>query len=529
MTPAIALFGMNRDTGRAPAAQYGNKAAVLAEMAEIGVPVPPGFALPIDACEEYFAGDGSLPPWVPALLAQGIAELESATGLGFGNDRRPLMVSVRSGAAVSMPGIMETILNVGLSRATVGGLVYRTGNPRFAWDCYRRLLAQFGEVVRGHDPARYRALVREAMEAEGVPDQAELDTASLRTLAGQFERVHVEAGHPFPSDAEEQLAACTEAVLASWGGPRAQAFRRLGLAGDARGTAVAIQSMVFGNLGSASGAGVAFTRNPWSGHPGLLLDFRFGAQGEEVVSGEQAGMDQEAFARVMPEQFEALARIGAQLERRFGDMQDMEFTIEEGRFFILQSRAGKRSPLAALRIAIDLVDEGLIDPARALAQLDGIDLDGIRVRRVVGGGDLLVTGTPASGGVASGSIAFTGERAEAEALSGGVILVRPTASPDDIGGIQAAAGLLVARGGRTSHAAVVARQLNKVCVVNCPGLSINRHRRMCRLGEAVLREGDVISIDGDTGRVYRGVVAVSEERPVALIERVRGWSGRGRG
>ena len=256
-------------------------------------------------------------------------------------------------------------------------------------------------------------------------------------------------------------------MLESWGGPRAEAFRRLGMAGGARGTAVTVQAMVFGNLGSASGAGVAFTRNPWSGEPGLLLDFRFGAQGEEVVSGEQSGLDQEAFARVMPEQFEALGRIGTRLERHYGDMQDIEFTIEEGRLFILQSRTGKRSPLAALRIAVDLVGDGVIGPPAARDLLAGIDLDAIRIRRVVGGGEPLGVGTPASGGVASGTIAFTGDRAEADAAEGAVILVRPTASPDDIAGIQAASGLLVARGGRTSHAAVVARQLGKVCVVNC--------------------------------------------------------------
>lgn len=524
MTAAIAVFGTTRDTGGVPRDQYGNKAAGLAEMAEIGIPVPPGFALPVDACEEYFAGGRRLPGWVPGLLAQGIAELESATGLGFGHARRPLLVSVRSGAAVSMPGIMETILNVGLSRETIGGLIFRTGNPRFAWDCYRRLLSQFGEVVRGHDPARYRALVREAMDGEGVPDEAELDTASMKALSGEFERVHAESGEVFPSGAEEQLAACTAAVLASWGAPRAETFRRLGLAREVRGTAVTVQAMVFGNLGSASGAGVAFTRNPWSGHRGLLLDFRFGAQGEEVVSGEKSGLDQRAFARVMPEQFEALAGIGARLERHYGDMQDLEFTIEDGRLFILQTRAGKRSPLAALRIAIDLVDEGVIAPPAALAQLAEVDLDRIRIRRVAGGGEPIGAGTPASGGVACGAVAFTGERAETEAGSGGVILVRPTASPDDIAGIEAAAGLLVARGGRTSHAAVVARQLGKVCVVNCRELAIDLHRRRATLGETELREGDMISIDGDTGQVYRGVVAVAEEEPITLLNRLRGWS-----
>ena len=312
-------------------------------------------------------------------------------------------------------------------------------------------------------------------------------------------------------------------MLESWGGPRAEAFRRLGMAGGARGTAVTVQAMVFGNLGSASGAGVAFTRNPWSGEPGLLLDFRFGAQGEEVVSGEQSGLDQEAFARVMPEQFDALGAdrdaARAALQRHAGH----RVHDRGGAALHPPEPDGKRSPLAALRIAVDLVGDGVIAPPAARDLLAGIDLDAIRIRRVVGGGEPLGVGTPASGGVVSGTIAFTGDRAEADAAEGAVILVRPTASPDDIAGIQAASGLLVARGGRTSHAAVVARQLGKVCVVNCRDLSIDPHRHRCSIGETVLREGDLISLDGDTGRVYRGVVTTVEERPTALVRAARAW------
>jgi pyruvate,orthophosphate dikinase len=525
MTAKLAVFGPNRPTGEVSRELFGNKAATLIEMSGLGVPVPPGFALSVDVSEEYFANGERLPDDLPELLNEGIAGLEEATGRVFGSPRRPLLVSVRSGAAISMPGIMETILNVGLNRDAVQGLLYYTGNPRFAWDCYRRLLAQFGDVVYGHEPARYRALLREAMDREGVPDEAELDTTSLRDLASQYERLLADAGTPFPANVPAQLLACTEAVLRSWRSPRAEAFRRHRLAEDARGTAITVQAMVFGNLDAASGAGVAFTRNPWNGEPELTLDFRFGAQGEEVVSGEQTGLDQERFSRVLPWQSASLQGIGGLLEQHYRDMQDIEFTIQAGELFILQSRDGKRTPLAALRIAVDLVGQGVIGESEAGQRLADIDLDTIRIRRVATAAEPIAYGTPASGGVASGTIAFSAERAEQDALETSVILVRPTASPDDLEGIRAAAGLLVARGGRTSHAAVVARQLGKVCVVNCRALVIDQGRHRCEIGGAEFREGDVISIDGDTGAVYRGTVEVKEERPDALIEAVKTWGG----
>ncbi len=525
MNPKLTVFGPNRSTGEVSRERFGNKAATLVEMSGLGVPVPPGFALSVEVCEEYFANGGRLPDDMTELLREGIAGLEEATGQIFGSPRRPLLVSVRSGAAISMPGIMETVLNVGLNRDAVRGLLSRTGNPRFAWDCYRRFLAQFGDVVYAHDPARYRVLLREAMDREGVPDEAELDTTSLRDLAFQYERLFADAGTPFPANVPTQLLACTEAVLRSWRSPRAEAFRRLQLADDARGTAVTVQAMVFGNLDAASGAGVAFTRNPWSGESELTLDFRFGAQGEEVVSGEQTGLDQVNFARVLPAQSASLRTIGILLERHYRDMQDIEFTIQAGELFILQSRDGKRTPLATLRIAVDLVDEGVLDEIEAGQQLAGLDIEAIRVRRVATAAEPIANGTPASGGVASGTIAFSAERAEQDALETPVILIRPTASPDDIEGIRAAAGLLVSRGGRTSHAAVVARQLGKVCVVNCNALVIDLGRHRCEIGGAEFREGDVISIDGDTGAVYRGTVEVKEERPDVLIKAVKTWGG----
>ena len=334
-------------------------------MAEIGIPVPPGFALPVEVCEEYYAGDRHFPEWAHDQLALGIAGAREcewarvrvtpppAHGLGPLRGR-----GLDAGDHADDPERRPLPRDRRRSRVSHGEPPFRLG-----------LLSPAPRPVRrgrpGARPGRDTgSSLREAMEEEGVPDEAELDTASFRALAGQYERVHAELGTPFPSDAVTQLRECTVAVLESWGGGRAEAFRRLGMAGGARGTAVTVQAMVFGNLGAASGAGVAFTRNPWSGEPALLLDFRFGAQGEEVVSGEQSGLDQDAFARVMPEQYEALGKIGTRLERHYGDMQDLEFTIEEGRLFILQSRTGKRSPIAALRIAVDLVREGLIESAR---------------------------------------------------------------------------------------------------------------------------------------------------------------------
>lgn len=523
MMERCVFFGPNRVYGEVPVSLFGNKAAALARMAEAGVPVPPGFALSVEVCEEFFAEGRVLPPDVQVLLRQGISHLEEATGLLFGSPRRPLLVSVRSGAAVSMPGIMETVLNVGLNRDTVGGLVYLTGNPRFAWDSYRRFLAQYGEVVRGLEPSRFLEILHEVMEHEGVPDESELGTTGVREAATRFERLFAETGLLFPLDTMDQLLACTETVIASWESPRAETFKKLGLAGDATGTAVVVQAMVFGNLGAASGAGVAFTRNPWNGARELTLDFRFGAQGEEVVSGDRAGHDQATFARVMPEQYAALQTIGTVLEKEFADLVDLEFTIEEGRLFVLQCRAGKRTPLAALQIAVDLVREGLIDEREGARRLVDINVNDITIRRLRDERSPVANGTPASGGVAIGTCAFSAERAEKDAVDGPVVLVRPTASPDDIRGIEAAIGLLVARGGRTSHAAVVARQLGVVCVVNCQNLVVDTARHRCLFGTIVVREGEVISIDGDTGHVYRGKVDVIEERPDDLISAVREW------
>ncbi len=508
-----------------PASAFGNKAANLARMAALGIPVPPGFSLNVSICEDYYREGGTLPADVPQILDEGIAFLEQATGRSLGSIRRPLLVSVRSGAPVSMPGMMETLLNVGLSRRTVRGLILQTGNPRFAWDSYRRLLENFGTVACGHDPAPYRSLLADALAEEGVPDEAELDAASLRNLCGEYERHHLEmaGGAAFPEDARTQILTAVVAVIRSWMSPRAEAFRRIHPVSDVRGTAVVVQAMVFGNMGTDSGAGVAFTRNPWSGENEFLLDFKFGAQGEDVVSGEQAGVSCREFAGRMPAVYQDLTRIGRMLETHFGDMQDIEFTVQKGVLYILQSRAGKRTPLAALRIAVEACSEGILSRDQARALLDDVDIDAITLQKVVADEPPLGAGVSASTGVAAGSIAFSSDRAEQMSIGGPVILVRETASTDDLPGISASDGFLVARGARTSHAAVVARQMGKVCIVNCTGLAIDERRRRCTLGGHELHEGDIVTLDGETGHVYRGTAGILRERPDALLAAVRAW------
>jgi len=519
----LALFGPGQDNV-VPAAEFGNKAAGLADMALLGVPVPAGFALPVQICQQYFMNGEVLSEDVPRLLQQGIGYIERATGTTFGGVRRPLLVSVRSGAPVSMPGIMDTILNVGLTPSTLRGLLAYTGNPRFVYDTYRRFLENYGTSIFGHTPSRYSAPLKEMIKKEGIADERELDSQSLRTLCRIYEEIYSQPGQQeCLNDAHRQLVQCTVSVIRSWASPRAEAFRASHLARDIPGTAVTVQAMVFGNMGASSGAGVGFTRNPWTGEKEMLVDFRFGAQGEDVVSGDREATTQTEIIDVMPDIYHDLLQIGTRLENHYRDMQDLEFTVQEGRLYFLQSRAGKRAPLAALQIAVDLCEEGLISRAEALQRLQNIDLDSIKIQTVQADESPVGTGISASGGVALGSIALSSERAELDADRGPVILIRETASPDDIAGIDSSAGLLTACGARTSHAAVVARQLGKVCVVNCTALSIDMPRHRCIIGGVTLREGDPISIDGNTGAVYRGRVKTHSKHPDDLIAKIRRW------
>jgi pyruvate, orthophosphate dikinase len=507
----------------------GNKAANLIRIAAAGLPVPPGFVFTTGMCHEFFDRGGRLPDDFPALLTRDIEQIEGATGLHFGGTRRPLLVSVRSGAPVSMPGMMDTILNVGLCDRTVSPLIRMTGNPRFVWDSYRRLVQTYGEVVRGLPANPFDELLNETLKRESAQTSSELDALGLRDLTRQYLRLYADlVGGPFPQEPLEQLTSSVQAVFRSWRSPRAVEYRRLHGIDDDLGTAVAVQTMVFGNMGGTSGSGVAFTRDPATGRNELYLDFLWNAQGEDVVSGRHAVQDGATIHRLMPALDRQLRQTGSDLERLFGDVQDFEFTVQEGRLYLLQSRAAKRTPWAALQIACDLVTEGLIDERVALERLADYDLNSLQMIRLASGHDrpALSAGVAASPGVTVGQIALDPGAAVAMAGNGrSPILVRHDISTDDIAGLMAAAGILTTSGGRTSHAAVVARQMNKVCIVGCRGLVIEQGRR-CRIGPEAFSEGDFLSLDGHTGRVYSGKLEVVAEKPVELLSLVEQWRQR---
>jgi pyruvate,orthophosphate dikinase len=506
-------------------ATLGFKGLNLWRMARLGLPVPQAFVIGTGHCRDYLQAPGALPPGLEATLASQLNGLELATGLRFGSARKPLLVSVRSGAPESMPGMMETVLNIGLTDATVPGLLRLTGNPRLVWDSYRRLIQSFAEVVRGCSPAPFDEMLRLQLRRADAASVRELDFHALKEAAkaalGIYES---QTGSPFPQRPTEQLAAAVEAVFASWNSDRAREYRRLKQIDDNSGTAVTVQRMVYGNAGGTSGSGVGFTRDPSTGAPAPYLDFLFNAQGEDVVSGRQQAQDAAALTALLPDAAEELARVAQVLEHEFRDVQEFEFTLQDGRLYLLQTRTAKRTAWATLRSTVDLVDEGLIDPSIALQRLAGVELDRLEQLRVETTATPLAQGVPAGIGVASGAIAL--DAAAARRLKSGgaqVLLVRDHPSTEDIAGIAIADGLLTASGGRTSHAAVVARQLDKVCVVGCEALSIDASRRRCRLGDLELAEGDAISLDGGSGAVYAGNVPVVREAPQALLQRVAAW------
>ncbi len=511
-----------------PTEMVGAKARGLILMAEAGLPVPPGFVLPTAVCRAYLR-NRRLPPGTADLLRRGIREVEKATGLSFGADRRPLLVSVRSGAAASMPGMMDTVLNIGLCDRTLPALLRLTGKPRHAWDSYRRLVRTYAEVVHGLPPGPFQRALEDRLRTEAVPE-AELDAAALRSITRDFLDHFREArGEPFPQDPYAQLTGAVEAVFHSWEGSRAAEYRRLRGLDDQAGTAVTVQTMVFGNMGVTSGSGVAFTRDPATGENTLYLDFLSNAQGEDVVSGRRLVQGAAGLQRATPELHRRLREVGRRLEQLFRDAQDFEFTVQEGRLYLLQARSAKRTAWAALRIACELVAEGLIDEAEALRRLAEYDLASIHTIHLVApeGCPPLGAGVPAGPGVAVGEAVFEPARAvELAAASRSPILVRADVATDDVAGLAAAAGLLTARGGRTSHAAVVARQLNKVCIVGCQNLVIPADGGERRLGSQPLREGTLLSLDGHTGRVYAGSLEAKTERPTAYLEEVQRWKER---
>ncbi len=496
-------------------------------MANAGLNVPAGFVLTTDWYHALRLGtedDRSL----RRALAGGISRLEAATGLGFGSARRPLLVSVRSGAAVSMPGMMETVLDVGLTPHSVDGLVRLTGNPRLAWDSFRRLVQGYAEVVAGLPTAPFDALVRDALAAEQEDSAQQLDHRALRRLTlAMLQRYRDLAGSDFPADPLDQLAAAAGAVFRSWDAPKAATYRRLNGLDDAAGTAVTVQTMVFGNAGGASGAGVGFTRDPASGEKRLYLDFCFNGQGEDVVAGRQSLVDSDRLRRELPEVHARLEADRAVLEKLNADAQDFEFTVQDNVLYLLQTRAAKRTPWASLRIAVDMVAEGLITPRQALARLAGIDLAAVAHTSFAAPLPApLAHATVAGIGVACGPIALDAAAAARFAGAGTpAILVRPETVTEDIAGMAHATGLLTAAGSRTSHAAVVARQLGKVCLVGCRDLALDLPHRACRIGARTLAEGDTISLDGNLGAIYPGVLPIVTLRPERELAIVAGWRG----
>lgn len=521
----VFLIGCGSAThGRGTVDAMGFKAFNLARLAELGIAVPPAFVLGSGYCREFLASGGVLAEDAKSQVRSCVRQLEAASALSFGGSRRPLLISVRSGAAVSMPGMMDTVLNVGLSEHTLPGLLRVTGNPRLAWDSFRRLVQAFAEVVQGAGAGAFEGAVRDELAEQGVERLDGLDFRGLRSLTTRFLDLYVEVvGEPFPQDPWDQLDAAVAAVFRSWNSDRAVAYRRAnGIAGDP-GTAVTVQSMVFGNSGGRSGAGVGFTRDPATGADCLYLDFAFNAQGEDVVSGRTAlqhGQDLEAR---MPDVYRDLLALKATLEAEFRDAQEFEFTVQDGRLFVLQTRAAKRTPLAALRIAVDQLDAGLLGPDDARHNLAGIDLSRIEIVEVldVAGSAPLARGVAASIGAVSGQIVIDPARAVELANSGQpVVLVREDIATSDIAAIHAATGILTARGGRTSHAAVVARQLGKACIIGCESLRIEPGELTCSIAGRVLREGDVLGLDASTGAIYAGELHVARTRPTELLARL---------
>jgi pyruvate,orthophosphate dikinase len=420
-----------------------------------------------------------------------------------------------------MPGIMDTVLNVGLNRQTLRGLIYLTGNPRFSWNTYCRFLQNYGTKVFSHKQSNFDSLKRQAMKIEGIADDVHLDYLTLRELAKEYEDIYTAKERALVSDLQKQLTHATEAVLDSWVKPRALEFRKMNRVAGVTGTAVLIQAMVFGNMRTDSGSGVGFTRNPWSGENRLTVDFRFGSQGEDVVSGDYSATTQLDLEKAMPSVYGELIIITKKLESYFKDMQDFEFTVEQGRLYLLQSRSGKRSPLAALRIAVEMCQDKIISRQEALSLLKDLDMNRVAIQRLDTKEPPIAQGISASTGVATGRIALTSKKAEEAKDS--VILVREMASPDDIPGVNASKGLLCARGVRTSHAAVVARSMGKVCIVDCRELSIDLHNHQCQLRDHKLSEGEIITLDGNSGLVYLGAIPAVTEKPVHLAAIVEQW------
>ena len=522
----------------------GGKGANLAEMASIGLPVPPGFTMSTELCTRYFAENSQYPDGVADDVAAGVAHIETATGKRFGDPAAPLLVSVRSGARASMPGMMDTVLNLGLNDATVAGLATTSGDERFAWDSYRRFIQMYADVVLGLDHGAFEEALEIAKEDNGFYNDTEMTSEDLKGLVAKYKRlVEEQLGAPFPQDVNDQLWGAISAVFDSWNAERAKIYRRLNDIPAEWGTAVNVQAMVFGNMGDTSATGVAFTRDPSTGENAYYGEYLINAQGEDVVAGIRTPQYLSATARAaanagdasmeeaMPETYAELTRVFALLEDHYRDMQDIEFTVERGKLWMLQTRTGKRTAKAALRIAVDMVEEGRIGREDAVRRIDPMALDQLLHPTLDPDAprDVVTTGLPASPGAASGVAVFDADTAERRAALGeDVILVRTETSPEDIHGMHAARAILTARGGMTSHAAVVARGMGRPCVSGAGELTIDLTARTAKVGGRDLNEGDPITIDGTAGQVLAGAAAMVQPELGGDFGKLMEWADAGR-
>ena len=511
----------------------GGKGCNLAEMTNLGMPIPQGFTVTTEACTEYYNCGKQISDEIQEQIFEAITWMEGINGKKFGDTEDPLLVSVRSGARASMPGMMDTILNLGLNDVAVEGFAKKTGNPRFAYDSYRRFIQMYSDVVMEVPKSYFEKIIDEMKEAKGVHFDTDLTADDLKELAEKFKAVYKEAmnGEEFPQDPKGQLMGAVKAVFRSWDNPRAIVYRRMNdIPGD-WGTAVNVQTMVFGNKGETSGTGVAFTRNPSTGEKGIYGEYLINAQGEDVVAGVRTPQPISKLAEDLPECYEEFMNLAMKLENHFRDMQDMEFTIEEGKLYFLQTRNGKRTAPAAIQIACDLVDEGMITPEEAVCRIEAKSLDQLLhptfVPEALKAGEVIGSALPASPGAAAGKVYFTADEAK-DAGKGGrgerVILVRLETSPEDIEGMHAAQGILTVRGGMTSHAAVVARGMGTCCVSGCGEIKINEEAKVFELGGYTFHEGDYISLDGSTGKIYKGDIATQEATVSGNFERIMEWA-----
>ena len=511
----------------------GGKGANLAEMTVLGLPIPQGFTVTTEACTEYYNCGKKISSEIEEQIFSALRGLEEIQGKKFGDESDPLLVSVRSGARASMPGMMDTILNLGLNDKSVEGFAKKTENPRFAYDSYRRFIQMYSDVVMEVNKSFFEKIIDELKEEKGIKYDTEMTVEDLKELVNRFKKVYSEHmnGEEFPQDANVQLMGAVKAVFRSWDNPRAIVYRRMNdIPGD-WGTAVNVQAMVFGNMGDTSGTGVAFTRNPSTGEKGIYGEYLINAQGEDVVAGVRTPQPITKLAEDMPECYEEFMRIANKLENHYKDMQDMEFTIQEGKLYFLQTRNGKRTASAAINIACDLVDEGMITPEEAISRIDAKSLDQLLHPTFdateLKNGEVVGSALPASPGAAAGRVYFTAEEAKVAGTGGRgerVILVRLETTPEDIEGMVASQGVLTVRGGMTSHAAVVARGMGTCCVSGCGEIVINEEEKTFTLGGHTFKEGDYISLDGSTGKIYKGDIKTVEATVSGNFGRIMAWA-----